>query len=208
MGALDVVDREVLCGVAVAYRLPASFTFTAAQAPRNAFVGCISRSTAQPSSPLLAHLLTHSRPHRSIPGGSYSQAPGKICLPLRTFSPFRLHSLADSRRFRSILTGLALSGLGCNVVYTCSPATGAFAVRRSVRVSAVVGESVAQMTDRVRKAYGKAAGSERWRHLLVRRSNLRNSHLPTQSRVHTPNLNRPCMLWSRLPSHLRMELTD
>jgi hypothetical protein len=184
-----------MCGVAVACRLPASFTFTAAQAPRRAFVGCISRSTAQPSSPLLAQLLTHSRPRRSIPGGFHSQGLGKIRLSLRTFPPFRPHSLADSRRFRSILIGLALSDLGYNVVYTCSPATGALAVRRNVRVSAVVGESVPQVTFRVQEAYGTAAGLVRWRRLRAHRLNLRYIQSP-QSRVHTQNRNRQCKLFS------------
>jgi hypothetical protein len=131
---------------------------------------CISRSTAQPSSPLLAQLLTHSRPRRSISGGFHSQGPGKICLSLRTFPPFRLHSLADSRRSRSILIGFALSDLGYNVVCVCSPATGALAVRRSVHASAVVGESVLQVTVRAQEAYREAAGLVRWRRLPLRRS--------------------------------------
>jgi hypothetical protein len=180
-----------------------------AGAPRSAFVGCISRSTAQPSSPLLAQLLTHSRPRRSIPGGFHSQGLGKIRLSLRTFLPFRLHSLADSRRFRSISVGLALSDLGYNVVVcVCFAATGALAVRRSVHASAVVGESVPQVTFRVQEAYGTAAGLVRWRRLLVRQLVLRTPHTPTQSRVHTPNPNRRCMLFSKLQTHLTMKLID
>jgi hypothetical protein len=183
-----------------------------AGAPRSAFVGwagtCISRSTAQPSSPLLAQLLAHSRPRRSIPGGFHSQGLGKIRLLLRTFPPFRLHSPADSSRFRSILIGLALSDLGYNVVCVCSSATGAFAARRSVHAGAVFGESVPKVTVRVQEAYVVAAGSRRWRRLPARRSKQRNSHFPTQSRVHTQHLNRQRMLSSRFQIQSMIELID
>jgi hypothetical protein len=199
-----------MCGVVIACRLPASFTFTAAEVPRN----CVCRlgiyiALAPPRtfSPSLLPSLTHSHPRRSIPGGFYSQGLGKIRLSLCTFLPFRLHSLADSRRFRSLLIGFALSDLGY-VVYTCSPATGALAVRRSVHASAVAGESVPQVTVRVQAAYGTAAGLVRWRRLPARRSKQRNSHFPTQSRVHTQHLNRQRMLSSRFQIQSMIELID
>jgi hypothetical protein len=84
--------------------------------------------------------------------------------------PFRLHSLANPRRFRSILIGLALSDLGYDIVGPCTPAAGVLAVRRSVHASAVVGESVLQVTVRAQEAYREAAGLVRWRRLPLRRS--------------------------------------